>query len=499
MVSLALLWKEFQNHSAASDAECLARFRTSRDPDAFTILVHRYSALVRSVCRRQLRTLADIDDAYQTTFAALALKPHLVRDGAALPGWLHTTAYRVAVRLRHRKPLAELPDIAAKPTSDASLQQGLAALDECLQKLPEKLRRPIVVCYLQEETQENAARILGLSISTLRRRLEAGRSRLKRMLEAQGIELGAILALSAATTASQAGLPSAAAILAFSTTLPTHLKPILQGVMMTLLMEKVRLVLLVVGLGGIAATGTGLVAVTATAQSPIGNGIYGQPVIMVPNGPQEVKIVDPKTETAFSGEELDHHIQLTELQIEAAKLAMKRYTQIKGLQGLQGLSSEEIDREHERHLRAKQDLLIAERRLLLLKSNLPQKAPKPPTPSPKPARDPELQKLLEARVKAYAKCYEAIVDRSRQGGSHESPEVHITALKKWRDARLELQETPGSMLQVREDFAKRVRDTKAMFEALFKAGLIPSHQLDILDAELLDIAVQDRKAQLEAK
>ena len=68
---------------ARPDADLLARFADGSDPDAFAELVSRHGPLVWGVCRRQLPTVQDAEDAWQAVFLALALKPTSIREPAA--------------------------------------------------------------------------------------------------------------------------------------------------------------------------------------------------------------------------------------------------------------------------------------------------------------------------------------------------------------------------------------------------------------------------------
>jgi protocatechuate 3,4-dioxygenase beta subunit len=70
-------------------------------------------------------------------------------------------------------------------------------VDEELQRLPDALRSAVVLCHLEGNTHEEAARQLGWSKGTLRRRLDRGRELLRRRLLARG------LAPAAALTATQ--------------------------------------------------------------------------------------------------------------------------------------------------------------------------------------------------------------------------------------------------------------------------------------------------------
>src|SRR5205823_5685299 len=84
------------NDPARSDAELLRVFLGGEDPDAFTFLVKRHATLVLGVCRRELRSNEDVEDAFQATFLLLAQKAGSIRKRESLASWLHGAAYRMA-------------------------------------------------------------------------------------------------------------------------------------------------------------------------------------------------------------------------------------------------------------------------------------------------------------------------------------------------------------------------------------------------------------------
>jgi RNA polymerase sigma factor (sigma-70 family) len=135
-----------------SDAELLERFVTRRDECAFELLVWRHGAMVLGTCRRILRHHHDAEDAFQATFLLLARKARSVRRGAALAGWLHRVARRVALRARGQagraaQPLGEGP--AAPEAESAAVWADLRpVLDEEVGRLPEKYRLAVQLCYL---------------------------------------------------------------------------------------------------------------------------------------------------------------------------------------------------------------------------------------------------------------------------------------------------------------------------------------------------------------
>src|SRR5262249_53512800 len=65
-----------------------------------------------------------------------------------------------------------------------------ALLDEELAKLPEKLRVPLVLRYLEEKSQKEVAEILGCSLTAAQKRLAKGEAVLRKRVERRGLTLG---------------------------------------------------------------------------------------------------------------------------------------------------------------------------------------------------------------------------------------------------------------------------------------------------------------------
>src|SRR5262249_23108006 len=74
-----------------------------------------------------------------------------------------------------------------EPATEVIWNELGTVLDEELLRLPEKYRAPLVLCYLEGETQEEAARHLGWARSTLQGRLERGKDLLRVRLERRGV------------------------------------------------------------------------------------------------------------------------------------------------------------------------------------------------------------------------------------------------------------------------------------------------------------------------
>ncbi len=180
-----------------TDAELLARFAATRDECAFAELVGRHGALVRGTVRRCLRDPHTVEDVCQATFLVLAGKAATVQWGRTVGPWLHATAVRLARKALRRTRssgsavLGDVPSRAGDPVVAVAWDEVCRALDDELAALPGALRGPLVLCYLQGRTRDEAARALGCSLAMLKRRLERGRNLLRDRLARRGITLPA--------------------------------------------------------------------------------------------------------------------------------------------------------------------------------------------------------------------------------------------------------------------------------------------------------------------
>ncbi len=76
-------------------------------------------------------------------------------------------------------------DVATKPDANEMLKVG-PVLDHELSRLPEKYRAPLVLCYLEGRTHDQAAEALRCPVGTVRSRLARGRDLLKKRLTRGG-------------------------------------------------------------------------------------------------------------------------------------------------------------------------------------------------------------------------------------------------------------------------------------------------------------------------
>ena len=179
------------------------QFATWGDESAFEALVTRHGPMVLAVCRRLLYDPRDVEDAFQATFLVLLRRGRIApRCRPAQP-----LAPRCCVQGRRPDPGPIGPSTgrraqggaaeAIESTSDVERHELRRLIDEEIGRLPEKYRRPVVLCYLEGQTHEQAARRLQCTEGVVRGRLDRARERLKSRLTRRGVAPAAGLIASA--------------------------------------------------------------------------------------------------------------------------------------------------------------------------------------------------------------------------------------------------------------------------------------------------------------
>lgn len=196
------------------DGQLLERYAAERSEAAFEALVERHGRMVLGVCERLLKDSHDAEDAFQATFLVLARGPAKLRRSDSVASWLHGVALRIglnakrqaAVRREHERRVAEMTETE----SETAWRDLGPVLDEELGRLPERLRAPVVLCYLQSKSTKEAAKELGWTHGALRGRLAKARDLLRGRLSRRGIVIGAaLLASIISENASAAAVPPA--------------------------------------------------------------------------------------------------------------------------------------------------------------------------------------------------------------------------------------------------------------------------------------------------
>lgn len=148
------------------------------DQHAWNAIVDRFLPLVSSIARRHRLSEADGDDVCQTVWLRLVEHLHELREPAALPGWIRTTATHECLRLLHAAGRTRPVDPADDPaleqvTPDEAARELLAeeqrqALREALAELSPD-RRDLLLLLLTDPPLAYAeiARRLGVPVGSI--------------------------------------------------------------------------------------------------------------------------------------------------------------------------------------------------------------------------------------------------------------------------------------------------------------------------------------------
>jgi RNA polymerase sigma factor (sigma-70 family) len=280
----------FQGSSAAglTDRQLIERLATHRDGTdeaAFAALVARHGPMVLGVCRQILSDQHQAEDAFQAVFLVLAVKARSLREPDLLGKWLYGVAVRTArcalLRRSRRRRAEEMGSarqaatVPAAPTADRILLDGerAEALHREIDRLPGSFRLPVVLCYFEGLTLDEAAHRLRWPVGTTRSRLARAREKLRRGLTRRGFALST--AAIAAMLAPRSAQASVSSLLCDSTTraaiafaarraaggaLAAPAAAMAQEVLHTMLIHTLKAVALSFLLLAVVATGVGWLA-----------------------------------------------------------------------------------------------------------------------------------------------------------------------------------------------------------------------------------------------
>jgi RNA polymerase sigma factor (sigma-70 family) len=276
--------------ASRSDRQLVEQFLATRDEAVFEALLRRHGPMVYRVCWRALQRSQDTEDAFQATFLLLAQKLRTVRNRDSLASWLHGVAHRVALKAKAQASTRRRHDrlgavSEAVPPDKLTWRELRTVLDAELACLPERLRLPLILCYLEGCTQEEAAGRLSWSKSTLIRRLDEARAALGRRLTRQGVVWpaalsGVLLSDCVASAVLRPGLigstVEAASFVAAGQAvtagaISAQVAALTEGVLKTMLLNKLKVTVAALVILGVLGIGAGaLPRRTEAAQSPSG-------------------------------------------------------------------------------------------------------------------------------------------------------------------------------------------------------------------------------------
>jgi RNA polymerase sigma factor (sigma-70 family) len=206
-----------------TDGQLLERF-VVRDSDsaeaAFETILTRHGSTVLTVCRQVLGDVHAAEDAFQATFLVLVRRAGSlqIRDNASLGPWLYEVAYRTALKVRQgtarrraREHRVAVPEArAGQGGADVAERDDLGAvLHQEVNRLPTKYRVPVVLCYFEGRTHDEAAATLHWPVGTVRSNLSRARDLLRSRLTRRGLAPAGWIGASSLETIARAEVPAA--------------------------------------------------------------------------------------------------------------------------------------------------------------------------------------------------------------------------------------------------------------------------------------------------
>jgi RNA polymerase sigma factor (sigma-70 family) len=183
----------------SSDGELLSRYHIAGERAAFAEIVRRHGSMVARVCRQVTANTHDAEDAAQLVFATLAARANALTSRCSVAGWLHTTAWNVAMRSRRERNARNRFERAAAIRVKDFVESGpdvdeiSAEVHRALNYLVDDYREPVILHHLEGLTVQEVALRLDCPVGTAASRLSRGRALLRSKLADRGVMPAALI------------------------------------------------------------------------------------------------------------------------------------------------------------------------------------------------------------------------------------------------------------------------------------------------------------------
>jgi len=181
-----------------NDAECVKRCQAG-DADAYAVLVRRYQGAVYATAYYYAGRYNAAEDITQETFWAAYRSLRMLKDPDRFGPWLKSIAVRTSVnwlrrhlpKLRRETPLPHRRQCSAEEVLErygpvTSSTDRMVLVDwvrDAVDTLPEDLRLPVVLRFLQEMTYDEIAGFLGEDADLVRARVRKALVMLREVME----------------------------------------------------------------------------------------------------------------------------------------------------------------------------------------------------------------------------------------------------------------------------------------------------------------------------
>jgi len=191
------------------DRNLLEEYARSGSEEAFDTIAARYTDLVYSACRRQLRDPSLAEDATQAVFLTLAKKAKTLPRGVVLAGWLFRTARFVSAavargearRKKHEAAFAADSRFGREAVVAMMEQEGSASgwkrvsplLDEALMNLSEKNRNAVILRFFEQKSHADVGKMLGISEDAARHSVTRALEKVRKFFSKRSVSLSGMM------------------------------------------------------------------------------------------------------------------------------------------------------------------------------------------------------------------------------------------------------------------------------------------------------------------
>jgi len=183
--------------SALTDEELISEFQTTNNVEAYELLVKRYKDPLMNFVFRFVGDKDVSSDIVQDTMIRFYLNKDSYKSFAKFSTWIYTIASNLAkneLKRRKRKNLfslssgedeqqIDIKDRAATPDvmADSGIKNQI--IQNALTKVKPVYREVVILRDIQDLSYEEIAEITGLSIGTVKSRINRGRTQLQKLLK----------------------------------------------------------------------------------------------------------------------------------------------------------------------------------------------------------------------------------------------------------------------------------------------------------------------------
>jgi RNA polymerase sigma-70 factor, ECF subfamily len=187
-----------KNLTELSDEELIAEFQQNNTIKAFEILVQRYKNPLTNFVYRFLGDYEECTDVVQETMIKFYRNKDSYKSIAKFSTWIYTIAGNLArteyQRKRRRQFFSinsygeenknhEIPDESYRPDviTDSGIKDKI--IQNALLKISTSYREAVILRDIQELSYEEIAEIMGITVGTVKSKINRGRAQLQRLLK----------------------------------------------------------------------------------------------------------------------------------------------------------------------------------------------------------------------------------------------------------------------------------------------------------------------------